>query len=265
MGALPDKYLNILDAALVLNPTNGQNTTLDVYRRHINTLKKDIKLYLYGLEKNMSVNLYQDALTQIIHKRYGYVGGYSLAERAEEAYLTNLINYRAGADLTLSILYLGLALELGWTASALSFPFQLLIRLEHNGERIIIDPSSNGATVSAQNMRSTLKMYRGNHEELHNHHYQTIGTRAVLFRLYVHIKELLLNEKKVNEAIKIIKTLRLIAPGFVDLLRELGILYAQQDKIVDAIRVLEDYLKQGPPLTMRFSTSSLVRQLKQRL
>ena len=107
--------------------------------------------------------------------------------------------------------------------------------------------------------------FSGNHAELKPRHYQAMSTRKILIRLQGNIRGRLLREDRLDEAVQAIETMLLFAPGEADLWRECGLLHSRLDNVADAILALEQYLKLGDNMDVRYGTSVLLQELRQRL
>ena len=264
-GNLDDDEICLIDTALLLGTIDRPGVNLDPYRRHLRALADDVANFLHGLDEEPEVEQRVEALTQVLHRRYGYVGTEEAFHDPEGANLTRVIDRRSGLPVTLGILYLVTARSQGWMADGLDFPGRFLVRLEHLGERLIIDPFAGGRVLSAEDLRGMLKAFSGNHAELKPRHYQEMSVRRILISLQGNIRGRLLREDRQEDVIQVIETMLLFAPREADLWRECGLLHNRLDNVADAIAALEEYLKLGPDTDVRYGTSVLLQELRQRL
>ncbi|MBL6932945.1 MAG: tetratricopeptide repeat protein, partial [Rhodospirillales bacterium] len=68
-----------------------------------------------------------------------------------------------------------------------------------------------------------------------------------------------------DEALDVVETLLLLAPGEPALWREAGILNARLDRVREAVTALEEYLKNADADASRYRTSILLQELRTRL
>ena len=60
----------------------------------------------------------------------------------------------------LAILLIHAAESVGWRVVGLSFPFHFLVRLDHENERVVLDPFKGAITLNTQQMRDSPKVLR---------------------------------------------------------------------------------------------------------
>ncbi len=264
-GNLADNEVDLVTLALMLGTVDRPGVNLEPYRRHLGSLGGEVTNFLHGLEEEPELDERAEALTQILHRRYGYTGTEEAFHDPEGANLTRVIDRRCGLPVTIGILYLATARAQGWVADGLDFPGRFLVRLEHQGERMILDPFAGGRVLSAEDLRDMLKAFSGNHAELKPRHYQAMSARKILIRLQGNIRGRLLRADRLGDAVQVIETVLLFAPGEADLWRECGLLHSRLDNVAEAITALEEYLKLGDNMDVRYGTSVLLQELRQRL
>ena len=265
MGALGDDDFDLIEAALLLGSIERPSIKLAPYRRHLEQLAQDVGNYLGGLDPFAGVKAQAEALSQILHQRYGYIGTEEAFHDPEGANLTRVIDSRSGLPVSIGILYMVTARAQGWVADGLDFPGRFLVRLEHAGERLIIDPFGGGRILQIQDLRDMLKAFSGNHAELKLRHHDAMTTRQILIRLLGNIRGRLLRTDRLDDAIGVIETMLLFAPKEASLWRECGLLHSRLDNVASAIAALEEYLKLGSTADARYGTSVLLQELRLRL
>jgi len=265
IGKSANANIDVLETALILGSVTRINPELNVYRRHLILIVKNIKQYLQGIREKITVNLQQEALKQIISTRYGYIEALYPHDTADNLNITHVIDQRAGESITLSILYIGIARRLGWNATGIDFPNRFLVRIEKAGARLLIDPLIGGHILSSEDLRSILKSSFGNQEELKPHHYKEINTIDILFRLQTIAKKRLLEENRINDVIQVIESMKLFFPSIAELWRESGFLYAELNNFSNAIDSLEEYLTRSVDENLRYEASSFLQSLRQNI
>lgn len=86
----------------------------------------------------------------------GFHGERNGSDWAEAGCLHRVIERRAGMGLPLSILYMEIGRAIGLKLVGLEFPGSFLVKLVCTGRVLVIDVSEQGATLSAQQLRSRL-------------------------------------------------------------------------------------------------------------
>ena len=92
------------------------------------------------------------------------------------------------------------ARQQGWSAAGLAFPGHFLIRIDHGGERAIVDPFNGGKVCGAGDLRDLLKAMQGADAELTPDHYADVSDREILLRLQNNIKLRLMQLKQADKA-----------------------------------------------------------------
>ena len=123
----------------------------------------------------------------------------------------------------------------------------------------------NSSIVEAPDMRDMFKAVAGNHVELTPGHYRDMGNRGILLRLQGNIKTRLLRGERWDDAVEVIETMLLFAPGEAELWREAGLLHTRLDHVGEAVRALEEYLRLTGGGDARYNTSVLLQELRARL
>lgn len=131
----------------------------------------------------------------------------------------------------------------------LNFPGHVLVRLEHDGTRLIFDPFHGCKLMQAPDLRALLKATMGPHAELSVSYYETASNRDLLMRLQNNIKLRQIDAEDYTGALETIRAMRTIAPQENRLLFDEGILSAKTGHPQAAITVLEQYL--ATPLSPR--------------
>ena len=265
IGRLPDRDIDLAEAALTLAAADRPGVPLDPYRRHLERLVADVRAYAGGAQPEAPLSLRIEALVQVIVRKYGYGGTESVFDDLEAANLMRVIDSRAGLPIVIGILFIHAARALGWPMAGLDFPGRFLVRIAAGGQRRILDPFGGGRVLTARDMRDMFKAVAGNHVELTPGHYREMTNRDMLLRLQGNIKTRLLRGERLYEALEIIESMVLFAPEATELWREAGLLHARLDHVKDAVAALEEYMRQSGGDRARYNTSMLLQELRTRL
>lgn len=263
-GQCADEDFPLAETALDLAAVDRPGVKLEPYRRHLGEIAAETAAYVSG---KRAVDLGQriEALVQVIARRFGYSGTEDTFDDPDATNLTRVIDRRIGVPAALGVIYLTALRTLGWPAVGIDFPGRFMIRLEHGGERAMLDPFSGGDTVGPKELRDMLKGLSGKHAELSPADYQEMTDREVLMRLQGRVRSRLLRQDRMEEAAEVIETMLLFAPDTAHLWRECGFLHARLDNRRRAIAALEEFLKRGGTGDSRYNAARLLQELRQRL
>jgi len=265
LGGLADDDIDLAEAALTLAAIDRPRVPLGPYRRHLAKLAEEVGAHAAAARLAEDVRGRAEALAHVIGRRYGYCCDPETYDDPEAASLTRTIDNRRGLPVALGVLYLHVARRLGWTMAGLDFPRRFLVRLEHDGRRLILDPADGGAALDPTALRALLKTVAGNDAELTPDHYQPAGNRAILCRLQNNIKVRLLKDGRLEEALRVLEVMALFAPGVPGVWREAGLINARLDNLKAAVAALEEFLRRGGEDPERHKASALLRELRGRL
>ncbi len=266
-GAMDDDEIGLSETALVLAGAERPGIDIATYERHLEKLTDDVAAYA-GREADDpegGLDMRVEALQQIIAKRYGYGGSDEAYEDFECANLMRVIDRRDGLPTLLGIIYLHVARALSWTMDGLDFPPRFIVRLDFAGERRILDPFDGGRVLQPFDLRDLYKAVSGPHVEIAPEHTQAMSNRAIILRSRRNAKVLHLRSENLEDALDVVETLLLLAPGEPALWREAGILNARLDRVSEAVAALEEYLKNADADASRYRTSILLQELRSRL
>jgi regulator of sirC expression with transglutaminase-like and TPR domain len=262
LGASYSPVLPIAEAALALASFDRPRIALARYSRHLKSLAQDVGRRGAGA---VQLEARANALNEIILLKHGYSGDELTYDDLQNANLMRVIDRRQGLPVALGILYLAAARAQGWEAVGLGFPGHFLIRLSDGGGRLILDPFHGGRLLDAVALRELLKAVAGQDVELAPEHYAPVADREVLLRLQNNLKSRLFQAQRHEEAVRVIETMRMLAPNFAELAREAGLIYAQLGNMRAAVRSIEEFVARAPEGTARHEAAVVLQQLKAKL
>jgi regulator of sirC expression with transglutaminase-like and TPR domain len=263
IGSLPDEEVDLAEAGLALAILEGPEGPLDRYRDHLARLAAEVAALVPAESDTLDARV--TALRTVLVQRHGYTGDIQTYDDFRNANLLQVIERRRGLPVALGILFLHTARAQGWTMVGLNFPGHFLVRLEHAGERTILDPFNQGQTRTAVELRDLLKVAAGADAELTPEYYAPVGNRDILLRLQNNLKLRFLKADRVDKAVEILEGMLLFAPDEAGLWRETGLLHAHLGNLGAAVGDLEQFMERSTNDLLRHQTALLLQQLKNRL
>ncbi len=246
IGALDDEAINLAEASLALSAHAHPGKLLGQYEHHIEKLAIDVSarfaaLIHSGAQDNAETRL--AALKHILHDQEGYLGDNQNYDDLDNADMMRVIDRRRGLPIAIALLYIHTGRAQGWSLDGLNFPGHVLVRLEHEGGRLIFDPFHACKLMQAPDLRALLKATMGPHAELSVSYYDTASNRDLLMRLQNNIKLRQIDAEDYAGALKTVEAMRALAPQEMRLLFDAGILNAKTGQPTAAIEALERYLQ----------------------
>ncbi len=158
VAAQAEADIDVAEVALMLAVTGRPGVLLQPYRRHLAKMCEEVARHA-GPEPALDMRI--EALAEVIAKRYGYVGTQDAFRDLDCANLTYVMDRRGGLPVTLGIVYLHVARVLGWALSGIDFPPRFLLRLDHGGRRVLLDPFEGLKVLETPALRVLLKEFSG--------------------------------------------------------------------------------------------------------
>ena len=261
-GLCLDEDIDLALTALALAALDRPRVSLDRYCRHLQDMADDIACRsggAVGAEDRASV------LWEVLGNDYGYEGDLATYDDLQNANLMRVIDRRRGLPVALGILYIHGARAQGWPMVGINFPGHFLLRMECDGERVILDPFEPGRRLEANDVRELFKRLAGKDAELETRFFDAVSNREILLRLQNNIKSRALRSSDVVRAAAALKSMLRIAPDHVSAWYELGLLEAQTDNLRAAITALETFLSKSAHNTARHHAATLIQGLHAKL
>ncbi len=261
-GQAADDALDIGRTALALATLGRPGVALDRYVEHLDKIASDVAV---AAEKAETASHLGRAMDWIIAGKFSYCGDELTYDDPQNANLIRVIDRRRGLPVALGVLYLHAGRAQGWDVAGLAFPSHFLIRVQHRGERAILDPFNKGRQLEPAEMRALIKTAMGQDAELLPAHWNPVSARDVLLRLQNNIKTRALQLNDVDAASGAVRSMLLIAPQRGALHRELALIDGKSGNLKSALRAAQAYLELADGDRQRHDAALLLQQLKAKL
>ena len=251
-----DADIDLAEGALALAALQRPCAETGWYKAHIQRLSDEVSNALAG-GKDL-----KGAINQVVFCSHGYTGDTLTYDDIQNANLMRVIDRKKGLPVALGILLLQTARSCGYSADGLNFPGHFLIRIGQGRERKIVDPFNGGVERTALDLRDLLKVTIGLDAELVPEHYEAAKNRDILIRLQTNIKIRHERAGRFDEAIRVVDSMLLFAPGSPFLWRELGVLQSRTGNYGAAIEAFRALFERAPSEAMQQEAASAIQELK---
>jgi regulator of sirC expression with transglutaminase-like and TPR domain len=259
VGEADDDEIDIAETALLLATLDRPGVALGRYREHIRLIADDVAK-LAGEAEDLDRRI--EALNEAVFLAYGYEGDRRTYDDLQNANLIRVIDRRRGLPVALGIMMIAAARKQGWEIAGLRFPGHFLLRMDHQGQRAILDPFDRGALKSAPDLRALLRAQGDDEAELSPEHYEAASDREILVRLQNNIKLRQVQRGDNLGASSTLQTMLWIAPQDKNLWREKALLAAQMGRIDSAVAALEEYIARETLDGPRHDAALLLQKLR---
>ena len=199
-------------------------------------------------------------LNRFFFQELGFAGNVNHYYDPGNSYLHRVLNTRRGIPITLAILYIELASQIGLTARGVSFPGHFLVKLRmatgrQQGE-VVIDPFT-GHSLSRDELDGLLAPYkrnRGLQDEFDvplGLFLQAASAREVVARMLRNLKEIHRNAHDDRRVLQVQERLVVLLPQAWEERRDRGLVCADLGLDAAAARDLSDYLEHVPDASDR--------------
>ena len=191
------------------------------------------------------------ALNHYFFGELGFAGNVNNYYDRRNSYLHEVLASRRGIPITLALLYIELATQLGLTAFGVSFPGHFLVKLRMPQGEVVIDPV-NGRSLSREDLDERLAPFRARHglegdfEAPLGLFLQAAPPRDVLARLLYNLKEIHRTAEDWPRLLAVQQRLVLLLPLAFEERRDRGLAWAELGRPAEAAEDLSAYLAARP-------------------
>jgi len=187
-------------------------------------------------------------LNHFFYRELGFAGNVNDYYAADNSYLHRVITTRRGIPISLAVVYMELAQQIGLDIKGISFPGHFLMKLSVQAGDIILDPF-NGESLSREELEDRLTPFLddGYAGDLTLASYlQPAHPREILVRMLRNLKALFTETREWDKLLGVLQRLVILLPDEIAERRDRGFTYANLECPQAAIDDLEAYLAERP-------------------
>jgi regulator of sirC expression with transglutaminase-like and TPR domain len=194
-------------------------------------------------------------LNRFFFQELGFAGNVNNYYDPRNSYLHSVLSTRRGIPITLAVLYIELATQIGLMARGVSFPGHFLVKLRmHTGQQhgeVVIDPFT-GHSLSREELDELLGPYKRSHgltgdfEAPLGLFLQAAPARDVLARMLRNLKEIHRSAEDWPRLLAVLHRLVILLPHAWDERRDRGLVLAEIGQSAQAADDLAAYLEHRP-------------------
>ena len=188
-------------------------------------------------------------LNHFFYHELGFGGNVNNYYDPDNSYLHRVIHTRRGIPISLAVIYMELAQQIGLNVKGISFPGHFLMKLSVQSGEIILDPF-NGASLSREELEERLEPYAeesGDADDLTLAAYlHAAHPRDILVRMLRNLKSLFAEHRRWQRLLGVQERLVILLPDEIAERRDRGLTYANLQCPKAALHDLEAYLSERP-------------------
>jgi regulator of sirC expression with transglutaminase-like and TPR domain len=208
-------------------------------------------------------------LNHFFYLELGFSGNINDYYHPDNSYIHRVIATRRGIPISLAVVYMELAQQIGLDVKGISFPGHFLMKLSVQSGEIILDPF-NGASLSREELEQRLEPYLMQNTKLSTiplgDYLQAAQPREILVRMLRNLKSLFIENAGWHQLLEVQQRLLVLLPEDAIELRDRGLAYARLECARPALDDLELYLSQCPHApdseTIRHTASKMRAAIK---
>ncbi len=194
-------------------------------------------------------------LNRYFFQELGFGGNLNNYYDPANSYLPHVLASRRGIPISLAVLYIELANQIGLSARGISFPGHFLVKMRVQGGsqagEVVIDPL-NGHSLSREQLDEMLLPYKKSHGLVDDFDMplglflQEAAPRDVIARMLRNLKEIHRSDEDWPRLLAVMHRLVILLPDAGEERRDRGLAWAELGQFEAAAQDLADYLARRP-------------------
>ncbi len=218
------------------------------------SLKKRLPSERYPLRFIRTINDY-------LYGELGFVGNTHNYYDPDNSFLNRVLERRTGIPITLALVYLEVARQVGFPLIGIGFPGHFLIRPDLPEIEFYVDAFTGGEILFPQDCQARLTEIYQQDVPLRPEFFQPVTPEQFLVRMLRNLKQIYVEQQDIRRCLAAVERILLLNPQAPDELRDRGILYVRLERWSEAKRDLLDYLNTRPSLQHQAWVQNILRQI----
>jgi regulator of sirC expression with transglutaminase-like and TPR domain len=243
-----DRQFSLLEAAITIGQDDDPSLDVQGVLSQIDALAARLK---QRLAADASAIHRLRCLNRYFFQELGFAGNVNDYYDLHNSYVQRVLGTRRGIPITLALVYIEIAQQIGLDARPVSFPGHFLVKLKMPQGEVIIDPF-NGHSLSREALEERLTPYRhrqglvGEFEAPLGLFLQVASGRDVIARMLRNLKEIHRGAEDWPRLLAVQERLVVLLPEVWEERRDRGLVLAELGHRKAAVADLKAYLEQRP-------------------
>jgi regulator of sirC expression with transglutaminase-like and TPR domain len=260
-----DESLPLTEAALALAQDAYPDLDLQATLAEIDALVVRLKRRIpdgADVVRKLSV------LNRFFFRELGFTSNLNDYYDPDNSHLNMVLQKRRGIPISLAVVYLEMAEQIGVPVKGVSFPGHFLLRATIPAGEVMLDPTT-GTSLSEARMVEMLEPYvdSGGKSLTRTLHalLQPAAARDIVARMLRNLKAIYLQTERWQRLLAVQQRLVILLPEQIEEVRDRGFAYARLDYLRPALEDLERYLGDCPDAEDATLVESQLAELRQRM
>lgn len=239
---LPDESIDLLHGALLISELYHPDLDVDLYLRRLEGLAMSA---ISEIPRDASLVERLTALNRYLFDKEGFSGNMDDYYDPRNSFIDQVLDRRIGIPISLSLIYLEVARQVGIPAFGVGFPGHFLVRIGHGGSTLLIDPFSAGESLDEPELDRRLAEVFGDSLVTVGSHpafLRIAGKREILVRILANLKAVFMRQTELEYALTAVNGILTLIPDSAENLRDRGLIYRELGYAPAAAADLRRYL-----------------------
>jgi regulator of sirC expression with transglutaminase-like and TPR domain len=206
-------------------------------------------------------------LSRCFFREFGFAANLNDYYDPDNSHLNAVLRRRRGIPISLAVLYLEMAGQLGLPVKGVSFPGHFLLRVSLPEGDTMLDPTT-GRELTDSDMVEMLEPYVAKAGDSVARALRILlepaTRREIVARMLRNLKSIYLQTERWQRLLAIQQRLVILLPHSIEEVRDRGFAYARLDYLRPALEDLEHYLDERPDADDATVVESQLQELRQR-
>lgn len=207
-------------------------------------------------------------LNRVFFREMGFAANLNDFLDPDNSHLHVVLRRRRGIPISLAVLYLEVASQLGLPVRGVSFPGHFLLRVALPDGDAMLDPTT-GRALTESDMVEMLEPYVANAGDSVARALRMLlepaTRREIVARMLRNLKSVYLQTERWERLLAIQQRLVILLPDSIEEVRDRGFAYARLEYVRPALEDLETYLDERPDADDATVVESQLQELRQRM
>jgi regulator of sirC expression with transglutaminase-like and TPR domain len=245
-----DSEISLVEAALLIAAGEGSEAPVDVCLAQIAALGHRVLTLLErdGIPDPQIAPLHTiRTINRVLFEEEGFTGNRDDYYSIENSCLDRVLTLRKGIPITLSILYMEIARQVGLPLEGIGLPGHFVVGYRpHEDLRIpslIIDPFNEGQLLTLEDCAARVHKVHGKHARFSFEWLRPVSRRQIIVRMLCNLKRIYMNAGRHFDALRVTDLILTVQPDATWELKDRGLLYFRTGSFMLALADLRRYLR----------------------
>jgi regulator of sirC expression with transglutaminase-like and TPR domain len=254
-----DKY-NLIEKCLKLAQLlEYPDLDIQSYIEKINEIARSLKVLLSDV-KNPTYLV--SMLNEHLFSRLGFSGDTNDYYDPKNNFLNEVLDRKTGIPITLSVLYVEIARQIGLDLRICGFPSHVVVKY---GEEMVFDPFGGGRLLSVEDLEEILYQNFGEEIEFLPEFLDELPHQMVLVRILRNLKNSYAQSYAYEKALRCANMILAVEQDSPDEIRDKGIIQERLLNYEEALQYLNKYLEISPEAPDADFVLELIRNTREKL